>query len=373
MWRRGADAQGAVANFVETEQVLAVEGGFIASYVQVRGSIPVAWEQVVDLKYKPKIQTIGTVEEAFEAPLRQHLRMLKDNYGPVIAVDLVNQTGGENRIGSAYANAVSAINDPEIRYVAFDFHHECGHTKFHLLSRLDDQIASEIDAQGYFLQAADGTVQKRQTGIVRTNCVDCLDRTNVTQAWFARHVLEAQLVEVQLMRKGERIVDHAAFDTKYKIMWADHGDDISQQYTGTPALKRDFVRNGKRSATGILQDGIHSVLRYVFNNFYDGVRQDGLDLVMGHFSVSPTAPSPFTRTGVEKYTNIKAALVLLFLSVFFFARNVLPSSSPPSSSFSSSLSPIIVAASAAVAGGIAFAFNKFGRLFCNRPRLCPLR
>ncbi len=34
MWRRGADKDGNVANFVETEQVLEAEG-FVASYVQV--------------------------------------------------------------------------------------------------------------------------------------------------------------------------------------------------------------------------------------------------------------------------------------------------------------------------------------------------
>lgn len=26
------------------------------------------------------------------------------------------------------------------------------------------------------------------------------------------------------------------------VVWANHGDDISIQYTGTPALKGDFVR-----------------------------------------------------------------------------------------------------------------------------------
>jgi hypothetical protein len=37
MWRRGADKDGNVANFVETEQVLEAEG-FVASYVQVHFS-----------------------------------------------------------------------------------------------------------------------------------------------------------------------------------------------------------------------------------------------------------------------------------------------------------------------------------------------
>ncbi|CAI7875594.1 unnamed protein product [Closterium sp. NIES-54] len=366
MWRRGADSKGAVANFVETEQVVTVDGGAVASYVQIRGSIPVLWEQIVNLTYKPKLQTVVTAAQPFEAPLRQHLRGLKEIYGPVIAVDLVNQDGGESRIGSAYAGAVNAIKDSDLRYVPFDFHHECGATKYHQLSVLDDQIGKDMETQGFFLQGKDGSVQKQQHGTVRTNCVDCLDRTNVTQSWFARHVLEDELRQMGLLGKDERVAEHSDFDAKYKIMWADHGDDISTQYTGTPALKGDYVRYGKRSPEGFLQDGVSAVMRYFFNNYTDGVRQDGLDLVMGNYTVKQGAPSPFTRTGIERYTNLRVALVVLVASTYLFLRNVIPSSSSP-------LSPVIAATSAVVAGSVLFALKKFGRLFCDRPRFCSLR
>lgn len=39
MWRRGADLEGHVANFVETEQILEADG-FLSSYVQVRKHVP---------------------------------------------------------------------------------------------------------------------------------------------------------------------------------------------------------------------------------------------------------------------------------------------------------------------------------------------
>ena len=47
-WRRGIDGQGHVANFVETEQVAETDGGDLAAYVQIRGSIPLCWSQARD-------------------------------------------------------------------------------------------------------------------------------------------------------------------------------------------------------------------------------------------------------------------------------------------------------------------------------------
>ncbi|KAK1325658.1 Phosphoinositide phosphatase SAC7 [Acorus calamus] len=89
MWRRGADADGYVANFVETEQIVQSKG-FTASFVQVRGSIPLLWEQIVDLTYKPKFRIV----KSEDAPrvVERHFLDLRKRYGSVLAVDLVNQT-----------------------------------------------------------------------------------------------------------------------------------------------------------------------------------------------------------------------------------------------------------------------------------------
>jgi hypothetical protein len=51
---RGIDFQGHVANFVETEQVLYVHStGELTSHLQIRGSMPFFWKQVINLKYQP--------------------------------------------------------------------------------------------------------------------------------------------------------------------------------------------------------------------------------------------------------------------------------------------------------------------------------
>lgn len=45
----------------------------------------------------------------------------------------------------------------------------------------------------YFLVDASGNVVTNQEGVFRSNCMDCLDRTNVIQSLLARRSLQAQL------------------------------------------------------------------------------------------------------------------------------------------------------------------------------------
>ena len=50
---RGADIEGNVANFVETEQIITMNND-ISSWVQTRGSIPIVWYQVGSNNIRPK-------------------------------------------------------------------------------------------------------------------------------------------------------------------------------------------------------------------------------------------------------------------------------------------------------------------------------
>jgi len=42
---------------------------------------------------------------------------------------------------------------------------------------------SFFELSRYFLIHEDGNVLEEQRGVIRSNCIDCLDRTNVTQVW----------------------------------------------------------------------------------------------------------------------------------------------------------------------------------------------
>jgi hypothetical protein len=52
---------------------------------------------------------------------------------------------------------------------------------------------------------------------------------------------------------------------------------MSILYSGTPALKIDFTRTGKRTYPGAINDGVNSVTRNYINNFTDGYYTDCID------------------------------------------------------------------------------------------------
>ncbi|KAH0769720.1 hypothetical protein KY290_013701 [Solanum tuberosum] len=298
MWRRGADTDGFVANFVESEQIIQLNG-CTASFVQVRGSIPLLWDQIVDLTYKPKFEIVR-LEEAPRVAER-HFLDLRKKYGNVLSVDLVNKHGGEGRLNEKFANAMQHVDGDDVRYLHFDFHHICGHVHFERLSILYDQIEDFFIKNRYFLLNEKDEKVEVQLGVVRTNCIDCLDRTNVTQSMLGRRMLEFQLRRLGIFDAEETISAHSNLDESFKILWANHGDDISIQYSGTPALKGDFVRFGKRTVQGIVNDGRNALMRYYLNNFVDGTKQDAIDLMQGHYIMSVsrdmTATSP--KGGIE--------------------------------------------------------------------------
>ncbi|GKV30194.1 hypothetical protein SLEP1_g39038 [Rubroshorea leprosula] len=111
MWRRGADADGYAANFVGTEQIIQVNG-YTSSFVQVLGSMPFIWEQIVDLTYKPKFVIVRPEEAPRVA--KRHFLDLRKKYGAVLAIDLVNKYGGEGRLSEKFAGSVQNLLSDDI-------------------------------------------------------------------------------------------------------------------------------------------------------------------------------------------------------------------------------------------------------------------
>ncbi|POY76482.1 hypothetical protein BMF94_0683 [Rhodotorula taiwanensis] len=283
---RGIDQGGNVSNFNETEQIVVLTGtgteaDVTFAFVQTRGSVPVYWAEINNLRYKPDLKVLDLATTADS--LRRHFDQQVSLYGDQFLVNLVNSSGYEKPVKEAYERALAALGNERVHYTYFDFHKECKGLRFDRVGVLIDQLHEDLERQGYFYHDASTSSQpqRKQTSVVRTNCMDCLDRTNVVQSALGKWVLNNQLRQVGVLSVKESIEEHATFLDLFRNVWADNADVVSRAYSGTGALKTDYTRTGKRSKEGALQDGINSAIRYIKNNFLDGPRQDAYDLVTG--------------------------------------------------------------------------------------------
>lgn len=283
--RRGVDEKGHAANSVETEQILSRAswnpGDKIYSFTQYRGSIPLFFSQS-PYAFKP----IPVLQHSFStnhAAFTRHFSNLSSRYGDIQIALLVDKRGGEAEIGQQYEEhtkrlvAEGGVNGVKPGFEWFDFHAVCRGMRFENVSLLMDTLGEILDRFATSVEV-NGHLQSRQKGVLRTNCMDCLDRTNVVQSACGSCALEKQL-------KEEGVEVNLQTDTTtqwFNTLWADNGDAISKQYSSTAALKGDYTRTRKRDYRGALNDLGLTLSRYYNNIVNDYFSQAAIDYLLGN-------------------------------------------------------------------------------------------
>ncbi|KAI0455026.1 SacI homology domain-containing protein [Xylaria acuta] len=283
--RRGIDDEGFTANSVETEQILSTPSwepsSKIYSFVQVRGSIPLFFTQspyslrpIPVLKHSP--------EANFHA-FSKHFNRMGETYGSMQLVNLVERHGVEAIVGNEYEKNAEKYNQERLEgteplaFEWFDFHSACRGMKFENVSQLLDTLGDKIEKTGSSVEFNNG-VERKQNGVLRTNCMDCLDRTNVCQSSFGKFMLDLQL-------KGEGFDMSAQVDQEnswFNTLWADNGDAISKQYASTAAMKGDYTRTRKRDYRGMVNDLGLSLTRFYNGMVNDHFSQAAIDFFLGN-------------------------------------------------------------------------------------------
>ncbi|KAF1809852.1 hypothetical protein P152DRAFT_460954, partial [Eremomyces bilateralis CBS 781.70] len=271
--RRGVDEEGNAANSVETEQIFSScdwddHDTKIHSFVH----------------FKPIPAFFGS-PETNRAAFQLHFSSLIERYGKIQAVSLVDKKATERKIGQEFENHANEVVDSGVLgegkfgFLWFDFHHVCRGMKFENVSILLDSISSFLTSAAWSIQEGDRLVQ-RQSGVIRTNCMDCLDRTNVVQSACGRDVLEKQLATCNVLINLQTDPTTSWFNT----LWADNRDAISAQYAGTATLKGDYTRTRKRNISGALNDFRLTLNRYYNNIVNDYLAQAVIDYLLGRAS-----------------------------------------------------------------------------------------
>ena len=245
---RGIDDDGYVANFVESETVYWHPSSLCFSYVQIRGSVPVFWEQAANLRPGQQRIQIARSPEATQPAFDKHFELLELKYGSIHILNLLSASKpGEVELTTRYKHHVMRSPSRQVieldvtegqrilQHSQFDFHAETkGPLGYEAASNVRRLIDDQVEGFVYFLcndvesepipanhgtntPARGSAVILQQGGVFRTNCLDCLDRTNLVQT-----IISQMAIESFLNHRGERA--SADFWMRHSSIWADNGD-----------------------------------------------------------------------------------------------------------------------------------------------------
>jgi len=187
-----------VANFCETEQIVNYLS-YSISFVQVRGSVPVFWEQ-------QGLTTQTRISRGYDltnAPFLRHFEGLRAGFGHVLCCNLMKRKKfTEQVITEAYEAHVIGNALPYVRYHWCDMQQLCKNAEFRNINAVVRGLQKVVRSFRYFvLDLRTQKVLQLQQGVVRTNCLDCLDRSNMFQAKLAMLSLAQQFIQINVNLK----------------------------------------------------------------------------------------------------------------------------------------------------------------------------
>ena len=292
---RGLNELGYVANYVETEQFITILGK-VASYLQIRGSPPMFWKQEGVVSPAKLTKTLDFAQKYYNI----HFDRVDTLAKKVHCVNLVSKTkAGETLLADSFKELIETTQRPNLTYEHLDFHQITEGTNFSALNEFvlksrqfiaDGSITIfEFEIDNYPVRLEECYIHSVQENLIRTNCVDCLDRTNAFQtklAFLAGILLDDNM---QFEKRGIANFKLGDLDRKsidpfiagFKNVWADNGDYISKIYTGTGATTSSTTRKGSSGLIGLLDHKMKSIGRYYIGNYEDNNKQKAINLILG--------------------------------------------------------------------------------------------
>lgn len=261
--KRGVNSSGMVANDVETEQIVNDECTTLfppvdrinslpgyTSFLQNRGSIPLFWSQESNtMVAKPPIDL--DLMDPFFTATALHFDHLFERYGSsIIVLNLIKakeRVKREGKLMAPFKEAVTYLNQSlpdskKIKYIAWDMARASKSHDQDVIHHLEEIAENVLKTTGFFHAGSlthkipglsDGNLKFRlQNGVLRTNCIDCLDRTNAAQFVVGKCALGYQVTNflIQLYALGIIAKPALPFDcvavNLLNAMYHDHGKHI---------------------------------------------------------------------------------------------------------------------------------------------------
>ncbi len=261
------------------------------SYVQHRGSIPLHWTQdSTGVTPKPPIEL--NLVDPFYSAAALHFDDLFQRYGaPVYVLNLIKskeRQPRESKLLDEYTSCIDYLNQflpagKKIIHKAWDMSRASKVRGGDVIGNLETIADRVLDATGFF-HNGDGVARPlaAQNGVARTNCIDCLDRTNAAQFVIGKRALGHQLHALGILDDTAIAYDTDAVNL-FTHMWHDHGDTIAVQYGGSQLVNTMETYRKINQWTSHSRDMIESFKRYYNNSFLDNQRQEAYNLFLGNY------------------------------------------------------------------------------------------
>ena len=251
-------------------------------------------------------------EIIFSSISGKHFNQLMTRYGsPVVILNLVKKRERrrkhESLLSDYLSKSISHLNmflheEDQLQYIHFDMARYNKKKDVNVMSKLAEiaqkslnntgifhsqppyywqTMNSEFDAKKRFQGKGEmGQNGSKQTGIVRTNCVDCLDRTNTAQFVIGKVALGLQLHALGNLKhifdtftiqffntiSGYITEPPLEYDTDcirmLEAMFEDHGDTLALQYGGSQLIHRIKSYRKESKWTSRANDITQTVRRY---------------------------------------------------------------------------------------------------------------
>nr|GME16647.1 phosphoinositide phosphatase SAC3-like isoform X1 [Ipomoea batatas] len=140
-----------------------------------------------------------------------------------------------------------------------------------------------------------------QKGVLRTNCIDCLDRTNVAQYAYGLAALGHQLHALGVTNSTKIDLDDPLAEDLmgfYERM----GDTLAHQYGGSAAHNKIFSeRRGQWNAAIQSQEFFRTLQRYYSNAYMDAMKQNAINVFLGYFQPQEGNPDIWELDSDQHY------------------------------------------------------------------------
>jgi hypothetical protein len=237
--------------------------------------------------------------DPFYSAAALHFDNLFERYGtPIYILNLVKareRTPRESKLLHEFTNAINYLNqflpvDKKLIHKAWDMSRASKSRDQDVIGTLESIAEDVVTATGFF-HNGDGytTIPSVQNGIARTNCIDCLDRTNAAQFVIGKRALGHQLHALGILSDTSISYDTDAVNM-FTHMYHDHGDTIAIQYGGSQLVNTMETYRKINQWTSHSRDMVESFKRYYNNSFLDGQRQEAYNLFLGNYIFTQGGP-----------------------------------------------------------------------------------